>query len=121
MNKKTLMLIIGWSALAAIIVLSLISVSAPSLDIPQQDKWHHLIAYGGLMFWFALIYHDIKSRITFLVLFFTVSGGLEIIQSLLPHRQGDWIDLIANLTGLIIGLLISASLIVLRKKPSATM
>ncbi|MDM8567509.1 VanZ family protein [Candidatus Halobeggiatoa sp. HSG11] len=85
-----------------IIILSLISSQPITPKIEHIDKVEHLIAYFSLMAWFAQIYHTSKQRL-YCILFFVLLGiGLEILQSLTSTRQASWLDLIANITGILL-------------------
>ena len=84
-----------------ITILSL--VPPPELPpMPGSDKTHHLIAYSILIFPAALRKPDYLPAIC---LFFTCgSGAIELIQPLV-NRYGEFSDLLANITGLVCGLL----------------
>ncbi len=92
-----------WSA-------SLLTAPDPGLDIPQQDKWGHLIAYGGLMGWFTLVFRSGRSRLFYFLGFAVMGGVLELIQGTLPHRQASLADLAANITGLSLGWWLASAL-----------
>ena len=72
-------------------------------SVPGSDITHHFIAYGALMFPTALR----KPRCwPFVGLFFICwSGVLELLQPYV-NRYGEWLDMAANTTGIIFGLLI---------------
>ena len=89
--------------LAAITALSLWPLEElPSL--PGTDKIHHFIAYAVLMFPAALW----KPRHWKLLalLFIAYSGAIELLQPFV-NRYSEWLDLAANATGVICGLLIA--------------
>lgn len=73
-------------------------------EFPSSDKTHHFIAYGALMFPVALR----RPRRWFLIalLFVAWSGGIELVQPLI-NRYGEWLDLLANVSGLLIGFLLA--------------
>ncbi|MFT6907709.1 MAG: hypothetical protein ACJAS1_004393 [Oleiphilaceae bacterium] len=85
-----------------LIAITLLSLSLPSL--PGSDKTHHFLAYGALMFPIALR----KPKYwQFICLFFICwSGVIELLQPYF-NRYGDWLDMAANTTGIICGLLIA--------------
>jgi VanZ family protein len=80
-------------------------------NLPGWDKVNHLLAFLvlGTVASFA---HAPGWRRTML----TASGLLlygafiEIVQAQLPNRHGDWDDLVADVVGLLCGLLLAAAL-----------
>ena len=87
--------------LASITILSLWPVAKLPL-VSGSDKIHHFIAYALLMFPVSLS----KPRYWLVIgLFFILwSGSIELIQPYV-NRYGEWMDLVANFTGLIFGIL----------------
>lgn len=71
--------------------------------IPGTDKTHHLIAYALLVIPSTL--RKPEKRIFFGLLFMTYSGGIELIQPYV-NRYGEWMDMLANVGGIICGLII---------------
>jgi len=71
-------------------------------SVPGSDKTHHFIAYAALMFPTALR----KPKYWKLIgLFFIVcSGAIELLQPYV-NRYGEWLDMAANTTGVVCGLL----------------
>jgi hypothetical protein len=88
-----------------IVVISILSLwpleNLPS--VPGSDKTHHIIAYAILMFPVALRKTN-YCKLT--VIFFIAYGG--VIELLQPYvnRHGDWLDMVANIVGLVCGLLV---------------
>jgi VanZ family protein len=84
-----------------LIVITILSLSPlPKLpDVPGTDKTHHLIAY----FFLALPSAVAKPKnYLFLGLCFIAYGGLiEILQPYV-NRHGEWLDFLANMTGVIL-------------------
>jgi VanZ family protein len=72
--------------------------------VPGTDKTHHLIAYAALMFPTALRKPD--KWIVIGLLFIAYSGAIELLQ---PHvnRYGEWLDMAANTSGVICGLIVA--------------
>lgn len=90
-------------ALTVITLLSLYPLeSLPS--VPGNDKTHHFIAYGALMFPAALR----KPKYwPFICLFFICwSGAIELLQPYV-NRYGEWLDMAANTAGIVCGLLLA--------------
>ncbi len=85
-----------------IIILIGLSVYPLGNQIPTNDKFNHLIGFCVYIVLFKLAYPKMNS------LFLLISGiGLgiliEIIQSFVPYRQTEFLDVVADTVGLIIG------------------
>jgi VanZ family protein len=93
--------------LAGIIALSLWpQESLPS--VPGTDKSHHLIAYAALVFPTAL---RKPAYWKLICLFFIACGGIIELAQPYVNRYGEWLDLAANTTGILCGLLIAELLL----------
>ncbi|PKH02246.1 hypothetical protein CXF72_12675 [Psychromonas sp. MB-3u-54] len=73
-------------------------------SVPGSDKNHHFIAYGALIFPTALR----KPKYWQLICLFFIcwSGVIELLQPYV-NRYGEWLDMAANTTGIVCGLLIA--------------
>lgn len=93
-----------WRSLSILIILVITTFSLSPLDslpeAPGSDKTHHFIAYAALAFPAAL--RKPKRGKVILAGFALYSGLIELIQ---PHvnRYGEWMDFLANIGGLFIG------------------
>ncbi|MBT4288306.1 MAG: VanZ family protein [Deltaproteobacteria bacterium] len=88
--------------LAVITTLSLWPFEAlPS--VPGNDKTHHLIAYAVLMFPTALRKPNHWKLIA--LFFIAYSGAIELIQPFV-NRYGEWLDMAANMIGVLCGLVV---------------
>jgi VanZ family protein len=69
---------------------------------PGSDKLHHLIAYAALVFPIVLR----KPRLWLFLVFFCIAYGgvIELVQPFV-NRYGEWLDMVANSTGVICGVL----------------
>lgn len=101
--------------LAVICYLSLFQPPQTSLDeVPYIDKIVHICMYGGLttVLWLEYLLHQPLCRFKVFVccsicLPIFLSGGLEILQQqCTANRNGDWFDLLANATGVILATLL---------------
>ncbi len=100
---KTKWLVFTLFTLTVITVLSLWPLDElPS--VPGTDKTHHLLAYAVLMFPTAL--RKPNRWILFGLVFVAYSGVIELLQPYV-NRNGEWLDLLANTTGVICGFLIA--------------
>lgn len=76
-------------------------------DVPGTDKVHHLIAYACLVFPVAL--SKPKHWLLITLLFVGWSGVIELIQPYV-NRYGEWLDMLANVSGIACGIIIAAVL-----------
>jgi VanZ family protein len=117
MILKTFWKPVVWALI--IIILSVIPTNEISSHmwtiVPYEDKIMHFIFYGIFSFLLirALIIYYKKSRPVWLlalatfVIIFLFGMTLELVQAkFTSYRQGDIIDMIANLTGCIFAILI---------------
>ncbi|HEV3007636.1 MAG TPA: VanZ family protein [Burkholderiales bacterium] len=92
----------GWGWAAAIVWLSL-TPAPPEVDIAHSDKLGHFAGYGLLMFWFAQLYQQRKSRIAYALGFVAMGVGLEFLQGQLGYRTYEVFDMYANTLGVLLG------------------
>lgn len=89
--------------LAAVTALSLWSPgNLPS--VLGSDKHHHIIAYAVLIF--PTVLRRPRHWKLIILFFIAYSGVIELAQPLM-HRSAEWLDMAANVTGVLCGLLVS--------------
>ncbi|MCG6202068.1 VanZ family protein [Psychromonas antarctica] len=90
----------------ALVVIALLSLNPMSHlpAVPGGDKSHHIIAYALLMFPAAL--HKPKYWLLIGFLFLCFSGAIELLQPFVS-RTADWLDMSANLAGMVLGILLA--------------
>jgi hypothetical protein len=97
-----------WIVITSVILLSIITLSLWPLkslpSVPGSDKTHHFIAYAALMLPVAL--RRPKYWVWAGLGFILVSGAIELIQPLV-NRYGEWLDMLANGTGVLCGVALS--------------
>lgn len=78
-----------------------------SLDLIGWDKANHALAFAALALtaWLSRRGHGRLGAIGWMLALVAWGGVLELLQSQLPPRQGDWADLAANTVGVAIGAL----------------
>ncbi|NQW26417.1 MAG: VanZ family protein [Flammeovirgaceae bacterium] len=104
-------MIITIGLLLIITVLSLYPI--PVLpEMGGNDKIRHFIAYGVLTF--PVSYVNFKKTFPLLLVFVCFSGCIELIQPLV-NRNGEWLDLLANAAGIVIGFLVGKGILTLKK------
>ena len=101
LQYKRVWLALGFFMLSLVLALSINSELPPLLKlIMMQDKVAHALAYASLMAWFAQIFRHDLTRLV-LVIALTLFGlGMELVQSLVPSRQFDHDDMLANTLGI---------------------
>ena len=104
-----------WLTIATILYLSFFKPPQTDMEeIPGIDKIVHICMYGGLCFVLWIEYLRTHSVIHWkriiiggILLPIACSGSIELAQSYLTeHRGGDWLDLAANTTGVVLAALI---------------
>jgi len=88
--------------LLGIIVLSLYPLESLP-QFPGTDKTHHFIAYSTLAFPIAFVRP--KFWFVYIMFFLFCSGLIELIQPYV-NRYGEWLDMLANSLGLLVGIII---------------
>lgn len=104
-----------WLTVIAILYLSFFRPPQTDMEeIPGIDKLAHICMYGGMCFLLWIEYlrshqtiNHIKMLIGSILMPITFSGGIELAQSYFTeHRGGDWLDLCANTSGILLAALI---------------
>lgn len=81
--------------------LTLATVSTGGSSTPHIDKVYHLAAFACIILPCARFYW--RSLVWLIPLTICLGGGIELIQ---PHvgRDGDWLDFLADVTGIGVGI-----------------
>jgi VanZ family protein len=74
-------------------------------SVPGTDKSHHLVAYAFLVLPAAL--RKPKHWKAYAVFFIAYSGFIELVQPFV-NRYGEWLDMLANTSGVLCGIIIAA-------------
>ncbi len=106
-----------WIILSICILLIITTLSLWPIDdlplVPGTDKTHHLIGYAILVFPTAL---RKPNRWMLLVVFFIFYSGLiELIQPYFNH-YGEWLDMLANITGIVCGIILASVMNIFNKR-----
>ena len=72
-------------------------------DFPESDKIGHLVAYSAIMLWFGFIYLRGKQYLRVGLAFIVMGIALELIQGMLGYRNFSYLDMGANVCGVMIG------------------
>ncbi|MBM4200810.1 MAG: VanZ family protein [Gammaproteobacteria bacterium] len=97
---------IGWLMVAVVVWLSVTPHPPQPPSLLTWDKAQHLTAYAGLMYWFRQAFAAHWRWPVFLI---TLGVVLELLQSMIPLRNGDLVDVVANSLGVGIGLALGRS------------
>jgi len=92
-------------------LLTLIGITILSLwplnelpSVPGTDKTHHIIAYAALMLPTTL--RKPKRWVLLGLFFIAYSGAIELLQPYV-NRYGEWLDMFANIAGVVCGFIIA--------------
>jgi VanZ family protein len=100
-------LTIGFVLVGVVCFLTL-TPSPPDMgDIPESDKIGHFVAYSVIMLWFGFIYLRGKRYMKVGFAFLAMGIVLESIQGMLGYRNFSYLDMVANVCGVIIGWLLA--------------
>ena len=97
-NHYPFWLLVGCALIALVVTLSVVSFTQP-VQIEGGDKYEHALAYATLMYWWGMLQPGRRWSWAFSLVLMGV--GLEFVQYLLPERQMDWRDVLANTTGIV--------------------
>ena len=86
---------------ALVVVGSLTSLSNVE-GVMVHDKVLHLGAYAALMSWFAQIFRHERTRLMLALGFIALGVAMELLQGLVPSRQSDLLDIVANTSGIVL-------------------
>ncbi len=93
-------------AVLAMTIMPALWLWPPPSKIPLSDKWLHLLTFLFLSLWFAGQYA--RSSYWRLVVGLIAFGVLiELGQGMIPYRSAEWMDLVADIGGIGIGLIIA--------------
>ena len=99
-NRFLVIRSLAWLLLLGLVVLSLVPIPAPPTDLPNSDKWLHLFSYLVLAYAFLHAYPLRPGRV--LIGLLGLGMALESAQTLTPHRYFEGLDLLMNVTGVLL-------------------
>lgn len=99
-SRERLFRLAFWVIAGSVLVLSLLPQDVP-LPSSGWDKFNHLIAYQVLAVTGFLAYPRRMMGVAFGVIAY--SGVIELLQAFSGYRFGDWLDLLANSVGVLLG------------------
>ena len=113
--RKNAALILTFALSVTIGLLTLLPIS-PLIDVPGNDKTHHLIAFAALTFPSALLYR--RALIWVLPAALIYGIAIELIQPYVG-RHGERADFYADAIGVLIGVALGVLLNVILTQPLA--
>ena len=98
--------IVGCLLIALVVTLSLVSYS-PAISVEGGDKYEHTLAYATLMYWWGMLQPG--RRWLWALALPLIGVSMEWLQNLMPNRQMDWRDALANTLGVALALIVLAT------------
>lgn len=105
LGSRSLRLFLFGFAVVATIAVS-VAPRLPSSTASLNDKFGHVLVYGVDGVLAAAAFPGVASLGWALAGLLAMGGTLELVQGVLPRRQGSWLDAGANALGLVGGGLI---------------
>ena len=106
-----LWLSLGIGLVVTVIFLSLMASPPKVVSFTFGDKIGHFLAYAVLMGWFGQIFSGRMALIFFALSFAIMGVSLEYLQGMGPHRQFEYADMVANTIGVVLGLLLTTTVL----------
>jgi hypothetical protein len=94
---------LGIALIIAIWIVSLIPAPPALMGIQNEDKLHHALAYGGLMWWWGQLVPRVGTRVALAIAFASMGVAVEVAQGATGWRSFDTRDMVANTVGVAIG------------------
>lgn len=92
-------LLAGYVAVLMILTLAPVPSVAPDMGA-GSDKVAHFILFGGLAAFLRLGSESLRAPTLLVVAI--MAGLVEILQSVLPYRTGEWLDFVAGCLGAVV-------------------
>jgi VanZ family protein len=110
---RLLLVSLFWTACLAVGVLALLPATLP-LPSTGWDKANHGLAFGALGLLGARCWP--QARAVVLLGLVAYGGAIEVAQSFTPTREGEWLDWVADATGLLMAAVLWAKSVDTRHK-----
>ena len=102
-----LWLAVGWGLVGAVVYLSL-TPHPIEIDLQQGDKLGHVLAYMGVMTWFAQLYQR-RVHVWWGLGFIALGIALEYVQGWTGYRDFEYFDMLADGVGVAAGWLLGGT------------
>ena len=100
-------LIVGWVLVGFVVYFSLVPSPPEPITFPGEDKLVHFLTYAVMMLWFGLIYLPGRAYQNLGIGFIMLGFILELVQGLTNYRSLEYLDMLANASGVSIGWLLA--------------
>ncbi len=87
-------------------MMPLVALSATTRPPVNQASSMHLVAMAGYAFLAMAGFRSARTRLAAVLVVFTFSALMELLQHLVPYRNGSWTDVGVNAAGCVIGVLV---------------
>jgi len=104
-----LWLAVGWVLVGVVVYLSL-TPHPVEIDLAHGDKLGHMLAYAGLMTWFAQLYQR-RAHAWWGIGFIALGIALEYMQGWTGYRDFEYLDMLADGAGVTAGWLLGGTAI----------
>ena len=95
--------------LGGIVALSLIPPPATVMQFQLSDKVLHIMGYAVLMGWFVQVFEGRRSHFWLALGFIALGVSLELLQGMTRYRSFEYLDMLANTTGVVIAWALAAT------------
>jgi glycopeptide antibiotics resistance protein len=100
-RHRRIWLLLGWGMVFSVFVLSLIPLN---VDLGEnRDKLAHFVAYGSMVFWFAMLFEGRVRQVGIAIAFAAMGVAIEFLQGMTDYRSFDVADMVANGIGAALG------------------
>lgn len=103
-NKSKLFKLVFWMALVGSYILAIAPMDKAPMISPLSDKGNHFIAFAFLSVSLFYAYKISYMKIALWMLAYGI--WIEFTQLFIPNRYGELMDLVADIIGIVIGLII---------------
>ena len=104
LRYRRLWLSIGW-CLVLLVIYGSLTTKPLQLDVRYFDKFSHLFSYFVLMGWFSQLYSRFIQQFYWALIFIALGIVLEYLQAFGGVRYFEWLDMLANSTGVLLALI----------------
>src|SRR5210317_1200001 len=97
-----------WYACGAVLLFAVLIVSllpVPASAVAVGDKVSHLLTYSVLCGWFSLLARSSRALAGIVIALIAYGMMIEFLQGLTGYRYAEWGDVLANVTGCLLGTL----------------
>ena len=96
--------IVWWTSIAGVVAGSLLPVDTGNQLVPNADKIEHLLGYTWLAVLPWGVFPTVRQACRASLAMFVLGAALELAQAFVPGRYASVADIIANGTGVMLGL-----------------